>query len=107
MDETLANRDGILCYWKGPPLLLKRMEFGMFFTQEAFLEGKMLMPLSNTKIWQPELTPKMSWHFQLLLPPHGIEKPTARTSKKYPDYQDTEHLGRNWRADVPAPLRGI
>lgn len=77
----------------------------MFFTQEAFPEeGEMLMPMSNTKAyWQPELTPKMSWHFQLLLPPHGIEKPTAHTSKKYPD---AERLGRNWRADVPTPLRG-
>lgn len=81
----------------------------MFFIREAFPgEGEMLMCIPNTKVcWLPELTPKMLWHFQLLLLLHGIEKPTAHTSQKYPDYQDTEHLGRNWKADVPAPLRGI
>lgn len=81
----------------------------MFFIREAFPgEGEMLMCIPNTKVcWLPELTPKMLWHLQLLLLLHGIEKPTAHTSQKYPDYQDTEHLGRNWKADVPAPLRGI
>lgn len=76
----------------------------MFFTQEAFLEGEMLMPyltqrLTGSKNSHPRCRGTSSFS--------GIEKPAANISKKYPDYQDTEHLGRNWRADVPALLEGL
>lgn len=86
------------------------MEFGMFFTQEAFPgQGEMLMPIPNTKVcWLPELTPKMLWHFQLLLPPHGIEKPTGKIDPKNTQITRIQNIWEETGgADVPAPLGGI
>lgn len=102
----LGSKDGILCCLKRALLLLKRMEFGMFFTQKAFSEeGEMLMPIPNPEgCWLPEFTPKMMWHFSFFYPLMGLKNPLHIDPKKYPDYQDAEHLGRNWRADVSAPL---
>lgn len=92
---------------RGPHLLLKGMEFDtFFFFQEALPEeGDMFTATSKIIVyWQSELASKMQWYFQLLSHPDEIKNPTAHTSQKYPNYQDTDHLGRNRRADLPTPL---
>lgn len=107
VDATLGKEgwhplrlEGALIYF------LKEWNLTLFFFQEAFPEeGDMFMPTSNIVVyWQPELASEMEWHFQLLSHPDGIKNPTAHTSKKYPNYQDADHLGTNWRADLPTAL---
>jgi len=106
VDATLGTQgwhplllEGALIYY------LKEWSLTHFFFQEAFPEGEMFIPPSNKIVyWQPDFASKIQWHFQLLSHPDQIQNPTAHVSRKYPDYQDADHLRRNWRADLPTAL---